>query len=318
LCANPEFLESTASNDRYRSGSPEALQPIGETEFAIKIAARCYAENEGGVRVCAAIFGFADLRLSEAVRPVLEAPIAAVGPTAPSGGRFRGIRQIAAWDPDAELLNPAYATTEDLLDTAEFRAGFAQLADLNLSFDAWLFFHQIPQLTALAQAFRQTPIVLNHCGGVLGTGAYADRRDEVFSRWSTAMRELATCLNVTVKLGGLRMRLSGFDFEAKERAPSSRQPAYAWRPWFKCCIDAFGPQCCMFESNFPADKCSYGSNIGWNAMRRVVAGASTREKDALFWHTASRFYRLPSLGPSVRGAGPNQHNLLMWPHGPCL
>jgi predicted TIM-barrel fold metal-dependent hydrolase len=271
-----------------RAGGPEAMKPIGETEFANGVAAMCASGAYGDVRVCAGIVGAADLRLGDAVRPVLESHIDA------AGHRFRGIRHIAAWDPDPALLNPAYPTTEDLLAAPEFRAGFAHLAPLGLGFDAWLFFHQIPRLTALARGFPQTPIVLDHCGGILGIGRYADRRDEVFGEWSAALRELATCPNVMVKLGGLGMRLSGIGFEARDHAPSSAELADAWRPWFERCIEVFGTARCMFESNFPVDKVSYGYAVGWNAMKRVVAGASADEKADMFWRSATRFYRLPT------------------------
>jgi len=278
-----------------RAGGPEAMKPVGETEFANGIAAMSASGAYGNVRVCDAIVGFADLRLGDAVQPVLEAHVAAAGGPVSSGGRFRGIRHIAAWDSDPALLNPAYPTTETMLDTAEFRTGFARLAPLGLSFDAWLFFHQLPRLTALARAFPQTPIALNHCGGILGIRRYAGRREDVYAQWSAALGELAACPNVVIKLGGLGMRLSGFEFDTLERAPSSIQLADAWRPWIERCIEAFGAERCMFESNSPVDKGSYDYGIGWNAMKRIVACASADEKADLFWRSASRFYQLRPL-----------------------
>ncbi|MFJ1259422.1 amidohydrolase family protein [Cupriavidus sp. CuC1] len=278
-----------------RASGPEAMKSIGETEFANGVAAMCASGAYGDVRLCAGIVGFADLRLGNAVRPVLEAHIAAAGGPVAAGGRFRGMRQTAAWDPDPSFLNPEYPTSEDMLETKDFRAGFAHLAELGLSFDAWLFFHQIPRLTSLARAFPETPIVLDHCGGILGIGRYMGCRKEVHTQWLAALRELATCPNVMVKLGGLGMRLSGFGFELLERAPSSDELAVAWQPWIESCINAFGPARCMFESNFPVDKGSYSYSVGWNAMKRIVAGASAEEKADLFWRTASRFYRLPAF-----------------------
>ncbi len=277
----------------HRADGPEAMRPVGETEFANGIAAMSASGAYGPVRVCAGIVGFADLRLGDAVRPVLEAHLAAAG--GPEG-RFRGIRHIATWDPDPAMLNPAYTPAEDMLDSAAFRAGFAHLAPLGLSFDAWLYFHQIPRLTALARAFPATPIVLDHCGGILGIGRYAGRRDEVFAAWSASLRALAACPNVMVKLGGLGMRLPGFGFEARPRAPSSAELAEAWRPWMETCIEAFGTARCMFESNFPVDKGGHGYAIGWNAMKRIAAGAGAEERADLFWRSAARFYRLPELG----------------------
>ncbi|MCK8786053.1 amidohydrolase family protein [Roseomonas sp. NAR14] len=278
-----------SSRSMLRAEGPEAMRAVGETEFANGVAAMCGSGRYGPVRACAGIVGAADLRLGDAVRPVLEAHARA------GGDRFRGIRHIATWDPDPAMLNPSYRPAEDMLDSPAFRAGFAQLAPLGLRYDAWLYFHQIPRLAALARAFPGTPIVLNHCGGILGIGRYAGRRDEVFAQWSASMRDLAACPNVMVKVGGLGMRLPGFGFEARERAPSSQDLAEAWRPWMEGCIEAFGASRCMFESNFPVDKGSYSYAVGWNAMKRVASGASAAEKADLFWRSAARFYGLPGF-----------------------
>ena len=234
-----------------RTTGPDAMRVIGETEFAAVTAERCGNE---GTRVCSAIVGQADLLAGDVVESVLQAHLLA------GAGRFRGIRHVAAWDPDPTMLNPAYPSTECMLDSSVFRAGFAHLAPLGLSFDAWLYFHQIPRLAALAHAFPQTPIVLDHCGGILGTGRYAGRQAEVFALWSAALRSLAECPNVFVKLGGLGMKLSGLGFEAAD-AVSSAALAAAWRPWIETCIAYFGPARCMFESNFPMDRVSYGYGV---------------------------------------------------------
>ncbi len=271
----------------HRARGPEAMKPIGETEFANGIAAMAASGIYGPAQLCAAIVSTADLMLGDAVRPVLEAHRAA----APA--RFRGVRHTAAWDPDASLLNPAYQVSEDMLASPAFRAGFAHLGALGMSFDAWLFFHQLPRLAELARAFPEIPIVLDHCGGILGIGPYQGRRNAVFQRWSAGLRELATCPNVTVKLGGLGMRMCGFGFDALERPASSADLAAAWRPWMETCIELFGASRCMFESNFPVDKGSFSYTTCWNAMKHVAAGASADEKDDLFWRSAARFYRIP-------------------------
>ncbi|MGG5888554.1 amidohydrolase family protein [Falsiroseomonas sp. HC035] len=274
----------------HRASGPEAMKPVGETEFANGVAAICASGIHGDVRVCAGIVGMADLTLGAAVRPVLEAHIRA------GGDRFRGIRHSATWDPDPAMLNPAYNPAEDMLDSPGFREGFAQLAPLGLSFDAWLYFHQLPRLIRLARAFPETKIVLDHCGGILGIGRYAGKRDEVFAAWSASMRELATCPNVMVKVGGLGMRLPGFGLDEADIAPSSEMLVEAWRPWMEPCLEMFGTDRCMFESNFPVDKGGYGYAAGWNAFKRLAQAASAEEKADLFWRSATRFYRLPDIG----------------------
>ncbi len=279
------FMQAQAM---YRADGPAALRPVGETEFANGVAAMGASGRYGPTRLCAAIVGHADLTLGERVRPVLEAHLQA------GGGRFRGVRHLTSWDADASLLNPRSAGPAGLLSDARYRAGVAQLAPLGLSYDAWLFHPQLPELVALARELPATSIILNHVGGPLGAGAYHGRRQEVFRQWSADMRTLAACPNVTVKLGGLGMRINGFDFAERDDPPSSEELALAWRPYILTCIEAFGPARCMFESNFPVDKGSYGYVCCWNAFKRLAADAGDDERQALFSGTAGRVYLLPS------------------------
>jgi len=270
----------------HRATGPEAFRPVGETEFVNGVVAMSASGGYGPTKLCAGIVGHVDLKLGERARDVLEAHIRA------GGGRFRGIRHITAYDPDPSLMNPAYAPPPGLMRDKTFREGFACLAPLNLSFDAWLYHPQIGDVTALAQAFPGTMICLNHVGGPLAIGAYAGRRVEVFAEWSKSIRALAACPNVVVKLGGMAMRINGWDFHTKADPPLSEELAAAWQPYVETCIEAFGPSRCMFESNFPVDKGSYGYAPFWNACKLLARGASATEKADLFSRTAARFYRL--------------------------
>jgi predicted TIM-barrel fold metal-dependent hydrolase len=270
----------------YRAGGPEALRPVGEVEFANGAAAMSASGGYGPAAICAGIVGHVNLLQGEAARAVLEAEIAA------GQGRFRGIRHSSAWDADADVAGMYAARPKGLLLDATFRKGFACLAPLGLSFDAWLFHPQIGELTDLARAFPDTQIVLDHCGGILGLGGYAGRRDEIFKSWKASIGDIAKCPNVVVKLGGLAMRLLGYDFHERPKPPSSEETASAWRPYIETCIEAFGPNRCMFESNFPPDKgqCSY--QVIFNAFKRLAAPYSEAEKTALFSKTATDVYRL--------------------------
>lgn len=267
----------------YRTGGPAELRPVGEVEFANGVAE---SAADGRPRICAAIVGHADLRLGASVEAVLEAEIRA------GGGRLRGIRHLTAWDADASLMNPLSAATAGLLADGAFREGFARLAPLGLSFDAWLFHPQLPELTDLARAFPDTRIVLDHLGGILRIGAYAGRRPEVFAAWERDVRDLARCPNVVCKLGGLGMRINGFGFETGAEPPSSLDLAAAWRPYVETCIETFTPARCMFESNFPVDKGSYAYGTGWNAFKRLTFGLTPDERRDLFAGTASATYGL--------------------------
>jgi predicted TIM-barrel fold metal-dependent hydrolase len=270
----------------HRVGGPDAMKPVGETEFVNGVAAMSASGGYGKTRICAGIVGNTDFRLGAAVQEVLEAHIRA------GGGRFRGIRHISAWDADPSVSNPGYAPPAGMLGHADFREGFSRLAPLGLSFDAWLYHTQIDELTSLARAFPDTQIVLDHVGGPLTIGAYAGKRDEVFPIWAKSIRTLSECPNVSLKLGGLGMRINGYDFHEKSDPPTAQTLADAWRPYIDTCIEAFGAARCMFESNFPVDKGSYSYAAFWNACKILAKGASDDEKTDLFSGTASRFYRI--------------------------
>ncbi|MDP1617274.1 amidohydrolase [Phenylobacterium sp.] len=270
----------------YRAGAPAALAPVGETEFVNGVAAMSASGLYGEARACAGIVGHVDLTLGDAAAPVIEAHLAA------GGGRFRGVRQSASYDPDAAVLGPLARNAAGLYRSEAFRAGFAHLADHGLSFDAWLLEPQLPDLMDLASAFPETTIILDHVGTPLGIGAYAGQREARFEIWRDSIRDLAERPNVVCKVGGLAMPFAGFPSFMAEPPATSAMLAEAWRPYVETTIEAFGASRCMFESNFPVDAgtCDYATL--WNAFKRLAAGASADEKAALFHDTARRIYRL--------------------------
>jgi predicted TIM-barrel fold metal-dependent hydrolase len=270
----------------YRASGPEAFRPVGEVEFANGVAAMAASGGYGPALICAGIVSHVNLLLGDGAKQVLEAELAA------GQGRFRGIRHSSAYDADPEIAHMYATRPQGLLLDASFRKGFACLAPLDLSFDAWLFHPQLTEFVDLARAFPDTRIVLDHCGGPVGLGRFAGRREETFAAWKASIQQAAKCPNVVVKLGGLAMRLLGYDFHERATPPSSEEAATAWRPYIESCIEAFGPARCMFESNFPPDKgqCSY--QVIFNAFKRIAAQYSEAEKTALFSKTATDFYRL--------------------------
>jgi L-fuconolactonase len=271
----------------YRTAGPVELKSLGETEFAAEIGSR-YAHEPA--ELCAAIVGNVNLSLGDLARPILEAHIEA------GQGRFRGIRDRAAWDADPQVRMHYAEAPQGLLADARFRTGFAHLAKLGLSFDAWLLEPQLKDLLQLAQDFPETRIVLDHVGAPLGVGAYAGRREERFPTWRESIDALAGCENVDIKLGCLGMALTGFDMFMAEPAATSTELAEAWRPYIETCIEAFGPSRCMFESNFPVDLGTAGYPVLWNTFKRLSSGASADQKRQLFHDTAKRVYRLDAVG----------------------
>jgi predicted TIM-barrel fold metal-dependent hydrolase len=259
---------------------------VGEIEFVNGIAAMSASGQYGHTRIAAGIVGTANLRLGDAVAEVLDAHIVA------GGGRFRGIRLGATWDPSNEVPNHRTQPPQGLLLQPDFRAGFAYLAPRHLTFEAWCYHHQIPEVTDLARAFPTTTIILDHFGGPIGIGPYAGKADEVYDQWRGHMAELATCENVVVKLGGIHMEVNGFAWHEKPRPPSSQELVEATRRYYDYTLETFGADRCMFESNFPVDKASCSYTVLWNVFKRLTAGCSAAEKAQLFHDTAARVYRL--------------------------
>ena len=277
------FLECRAM---YRTSGPREMAALGEVEFVNGIAAMSASGNYGHCRVAEGIVGGGDLTVGARVRELLEAEIAA------AGGRLRGIRHGVAWDGHERSGNtpPAPSPEPGFGPQIPRRNGPTRAA--GMSFESWQYHPQLPDAIDLARAFPDTTIILNHVGGVLGVGPYSGHRPEILAGWRKDIAELAKCPNVNMKLGGIGMVSFGFDFHERNVPPSSEDLAAAWRQYIEPCIEAFGVNRCMFESNFPPDKQSCGYTELWNAFKRITASASAAEKKALYSGTAARVYRL--------------------------
>jgi L-fuconolactonase len=268
----------------YRTQGPEEYRPVGETEAAS--AAAQVSEARQGATI-AGIVGHADLRLGAAIEPVLLAHAEA------GGGRFCGIRQATTWDANEEVTRGHRIAPPGLMLEPAFRDGLRTLARLDLRFDAWLYHPQIPELTQVAQAVPELTVILDHLGGPLGRGPYSDRA-AVREQWRRDVDELARCDNVVVKLGGIGMPIFGLGWERRHVPPTSEELAAAWEPEITFCIERFGAERCMFESNYPVDGRSASYGVLWNAFKRICTGASPDEKRWLFRETAVTTYGLPA------------------------
>ena len=293
----PELLADTGSghnvvstvfvecSSMYRVSGPEPLRPVGETEFVNGVAAMSASGGYGRLAACAGIVSFADLTLGADAGPVLDQHVRL-------SDRFRGIRHAAGWDASDAVRNSHTRPPESLYLRDDFRAGFQALAERNLTFDAWLYHPQIPELTDLARTFPHTTIIFDHFGGPLGIGPYADRGDEIFEQWCIDVAALAACSNVFAKLGGIVMPINGFGWHKRDTPASSDEIVAATGRYHLKAIELFGPERCMFESNFPVDKQSCSYPVLWNAFKKLAAGFSSADQDRLFHDTAVEAYRL--------------------------
>ncbi len=273
------FLQCHAE---YRTDGPEHLRSVGETEFVVELAEQSAASDGAEI---AGIMGEADLALGAGVEEVLAAHEEA------GRGRFRGIRYITAQDP-----HPPLSMGESVaMDSAEYLAGVQKVGSQGYTYDAMVYHPQLPELAVVARACPETPIVIDHLGGFLGTGPYKDRRDETLAFWKDAMTELAACPNTYLKVGGIGMPMMGFRWDKRDEPANSVELAEAWAEPIQFVIEAFGADRCMFESNFPVDKRGAGYVVLWNSFKRIAAGCSDDEKKDLFHNTAARAYRFEQV-----------------------
>lgn len=274
------FVECRAG---YRDSGPEHLRPVGETEFVRRIAEASAAEPDQAT--IAAIVAHADLTRGDAVEDVLAAHVDA------GGGLFRGIRHAGARDPHPEALTIPGRAPENLYGRPDFRTGLKRLGELGFTYDTWHYHHQNGAFAELAAAVPGTTMILDHFGTPLGVGPYAGRREEIFEQWRRDITRIAECPNVIAKLGGLAMPDNGFGWDTTA-PPTSDEFVAAQARYYLHAIDAFGPDRCMFESNFPVDKRSLSYAVLYNGLKKIAGRFSNAEQDAMFRGTATRVYRL--------------------------
>ncbi|MGA1342012.1 MAG: amidohydrolase family protein [Hyphomonas sp.] len=274
------FLECGAA---YRSDGPEPLRPVGETEFVTAAAERAAKAPENAQ--IAGIVAHADLRLAE-LDSVLDAHEAA------AKGRLRGIRHAGARDESGAPLSIPGRAPKGLFADAGFRRGVARLGTRGLTYDTWVYHHQLPDFAVLARAVPGTVMILDHFGTPLGVGPYAGKRDEIFAKWKDDIAQVAACPNVYAKLGGMAMPDNGYGWNGAAKPPGSDEFVEAQAPWYHHAIKVFGPERCMFESNFPVDRLSISYRTLWNGLKKIAGDYPESTKERLFSGTARKVYRL--------------------------
>lgn len=271
------------SHSNYSSSGPENLRVVGETQHAESVAEAALHHGEHVAGACCAIISSANLLHGEAVGEVLDAHMGA-------SPRFRGIRHMTAYD---EMFGPIYgADSRGIMEQPEFRLGIKELGKRNLCFEAWLFQSQHNELVSLAREFAETTIIVDHMGGPLGIGRYADEKVESFQSWKRGLEGLAQCGNIYMKLGGLNQGFSGFVSEEQARPMTSSEICTQQGDHIRAAIDIFGPSRCMFESNFPADMIYTSYTVLWNSFKLMTGDLTKSDRSELFMNSALRAYRV--------------------------
>ncbi len=270
-------------HSNYRKDGPMHLRPVGETEYVASVAKASEADPEKAT--IAAIISYADMTLGKSVSEVLEAHDVA------GEGRFRGIRHAGPYDTTGTLTNAGRGRPCPYTRT-DFQEGVRTLGSMGYTYDTWHFFHQNREYLELAQAVPETTMILDHFGTPLGVGAYAGKQEEIFEQWQGDIAMIAKCPNVVAKLGGLAMPDNGFGWDKNARPPTSDEFVKAQKRYYLHTIECFGPDRCMFESNFPVDKLSISYQVLWNGLKKIVVDFTEEEKDAMFYGTAARVYRV--------------------------
>ena len=277
------FIECGAM---YNQNDPVEKQVINETEFVNGIAAMSHSGLYGKTKIAAGIVGSAPLLLGDKVASILDKHIAI------TPDRFKGIRSQAAMHPDGSIPVARARPPEGVYLDKKFHEGFTHLAKRNLSFEAWCYHPQLPQLIELAKKFTNTCIILNHFGGPLGVGSFEKKEEETYEFWIKQIKELSKCENVVAKLGGIAMEINGYNWHKNTSPPSGIELINRTKKYYENTIELFGVDRCMFESNFPVDKvsCSY-VNL-WNGFKNLTKDYSDSEKTKLFHDNATRVYKI--------------------------
>lgn len=261
----------------YRTDGPETLRPVGEVDTVLDW-------TRGQDRFPVGIVAMADLQLGDAVRPVLDA-LAEAGQ-----GRVKGIRNTTAWHADPAVSSNPTPPPKGLLRTNAFLDSARAVAAQGLSLDVWAYQTQLDEVRALAEAVPELTVIVDHCGGPLGVGPH-DRFDpDNFNAWRDALASVASLPNTRIKIGGFGLGVFGWRYADAALPPQSETLAEDWRPWVETCLDLFGPDRAMFESNFPVDKGQVGYRTLWNAFKCLAAPLSRDDQDGLLWRSAARTY----------------------------
>ena len=210
---------------------------------------------------------------------------------------FKGVRDMLAIHPNKGVLD--FNESGDMLKSNDFQKGYARLGERNLTFDAFLYSHQLQDFIKLVKNVPQTRVVLDHVGTPIALGGEYGKvgktlqeRDSIQKQWYEDLAQLAEVPHVQLKLSGLLMTLCGFQFEKRETPASLNEVLDAIGPHIEYALNTFGVDRCMFASNFPMDKVSTNYETLYDAYFKIVENYTIEDQQKLFADNALAFYQI--------------------------
>lgn len=202
----------------------------------------------------------------------------------------RGARCTAAYSPDPGIMD--FANRPNLLSEPAFLRGFAAVAERGLSFEIWLYGHQLPDAVTLAGEYPETTFVLNHYATPIGalarcgrhTGSTAAERKDILRRWGDDISALAALPNVVAKHSGLGMPVLGLGHLGREELSDAVAPLITHLG------EAFGPQRTLWSSNYPIDKPNLALPDSIWILREVLGEGF--DENLMLRENARRVYRI--------------------------
>lgn len=214
--------------------------------------------------------------------------------------RFRGVRDMIAMHPSKGVMDHSHRG--DAWKTDAFKEGLKMLGERGLTYDAYLYAHQLQDFIKLAKEVPHTKIVLDHLGCPIalagehgGVGKTEAERKQTLEDWYDDLAQLAQLDHVHVKLSGLLMPVLGFDFHLRDQRASVAEVVDAIGPHIEYGLKIFGVDRSMFASNFPMDKVSVSFEHLYDAYFEIVKGYSEENQQKLFMNNAVAFYGIEDL-----------------------
>ena len=164
---------------------------------------------------------------------------------------------------------------EDYIADPAFQRGVAALDEFDLLLDLDCAWGDMAAARDLARSVPQTTVVLEHIGY-----PREPRNPDYFAAWRTGMTAIAEAPNVMCKISGVGMLRPGWTVEEL-------------RPWVEYSIDTFGPDRCMFGSNWPIDRLYASYDAYVDAFRTLISGYSVAEQALMLTGVAERVYAIP-------------------------